>query len=332
MSSLSDLGYDGFGIRTIPFYRRQTPSETRVTAQPGALISDSVYIGSGDDVFKADKEGIYLGNSEFASAPFRVNMSGDAVLNSVQITATKITTTPTEGEASTLRVTMADGTQIFDVDTTNGWVNIGPNQPTFNQDPLVPLYITKESDSYIAINLQNPSSGEYASADFGCLNDYPTNETSLSGLIDLGIASTTFADPDFAVYGANACYLWAGDISDLFLGTAKADGSIHFFNGGTDSLDYRNVEINSSGVLIPKKTDTAGEPAYAEGGMYYNTTTHTLMVAGETAWEPVVVGSGTSKITVSSTEPADPSVGDLWVDIVGTSPSPSISPSVSPSS
>lgn len=39
-------------------------------------FSGSISIGSGDNIFKADSNGIYLGNASFASAPFRVSMAG----------------------------------------------------------------------------------------------------------------------------------------------------------------------------------------------------------------------------------------------------------------
>lgn len=39
-------------------------------------FSGSISIGSGNNIFKADSNGIYLGNATFASAPFRVTPSG----------------------------------------------------------------------------------------------------------------------------------------------------------------------------------------------------------------------------------------------------------------
>jgi hypothetical protein len=48
----------------------------------------SIEIGTGNNVFKSDQTGIYLGNQVFANAPFRVNMAG-------QLTATQATITGT---------------------------------------------------------------------------------------------------------------------------------------------------------------------------------------------------------------------------------------------
>jgi hypothetical protein len=55
---------------------------TSVSASTGALFSSSatisgtISIGSGNSIFKADTNGIYLGNATFASAPFKVTPSG----------------------------------------------------------------------------------------------------------------------------------------------------------------------------------------------------------------------------------------------------------------
>jgi hypothetical protein len=52
----------------------------------GDITADEVIIGIGNNVFKADANGIYLGNAVFASAPFRVTMAGALVASSVDIT------------------------------------------------------------------------------------------------------------------------------------------------------------------------------------------------------------------------------------------------------
>jgi hypothetical protein len=46
---------------------------------------NSVGVGTGSKVFRADPSGIWLGAAEFASAPFRVDMQGNATLNSVTV-------------------------------------------------------------------------------------------------------------------------------------------------------------------------------------------------------------------------------------------------------
>lgn len=59
--SYKDLGYNSFGIKSIPTYISMTPEQTRASAQPGAVIADGVHVSSGG--LKVDKDGIYLGTS-----------------------------------------------------------------------------------------------------------------------------------------------------------------------------------------------------------------------------------------------------------------------------
>lgn len=48
----------------------------------------TITIGSGNNVFKADSNGIYLGNASFAAAPFRVNMAGHMVASGAEFSGT----------------------------------------------------------------------------------------------------------------------------------------------------------------------------------------------------------------------------------------------------
>ena len=52
----------------------------------GALSGGTISIGSGNSIFKADSNGIYLGNATFGSAPFRVTPAGELTATSVTVT------------------------------------------------------------------------------------------------------------------------------------------------------------------------------------------------------------------------------------------------------
>ena len=56
----------------------------------GSTIANDISIGSGDSIFKADSNGIYLGNATFSSAPFRVTPAGALTAQSVTIQNAKI--------------------------------------------------------------------------------------------------------------------------------------------------------------------------------------------------------------------------------------------------
>jgi hypothetical protein len=50
------------------------------------FVGGSIAIGSGNNIFIADANGIYLGHVTFASAPFRVNMAGNLIATNADIT------------------------------------------------------------------------------------------------------------------------------------------------------------------------------------------------------------------------------------------------------
>lgn len=61
----------------------------------------SITIGTGNNVFKADSNGIYLGNAVFASAPFRVAMDGSATATSLTVIGGSITGSSITGSTIT---------------------------------------------------------------------------------------------------------------------------------------------------------------------------------------------------------------------------------------
>lgn len=63
---------------------------TGVVNATSGNFSGAISIGSGNNIFKANSNGIYLGNSTFAAAPFRVNMAGDVEVSNITITGGSI--------------------------------------------------------------------------------------------------------------------------------------------------------------------------------------------------------------------------------------------------
>lgn len=52
----------------------------------GAITGGTITIGAGNNAFRADSNGIYLGNATFASAPFRVTPAGAVTASNISIT------------------------------------------------------------------------------------------------------------------------------------------------------------------------------------------------------------------------------------------------------
>jgi hypothetical protein len=216
-------------------------------------------------------------------------MEGNAVLSSASLTAKQTTITPDTDSGEIFKVTKADGTQLFVIDTTNGWVQIGKEIPPTNNDPQVNLYLTKDTNNYYAVNMQNMNSGEFASTDLVLINDSTTAFSYESGLptgyVDLGVNSSGWADPEYALFDASAEFLDVGD--NLYIGTSGTTHSIYFYTGGHDSKDYIRIQINPQGVLLPLQAETVAAPDYVEGGIYYDLTEHALMVGGVSGWEKI---------------------------------------------
>jgi hypothetical protein len=72
----------------------------------GALSGGTISIGTGNNIFKADSNGIYLGNASFISAPFSVSQAGVVNANNAIISGT-VTATSFD---------LASGATLIDVD------------------------------------------------------------------------------------------------------------------------------------------------------------------------------------------------------------------------
>ena len=66
-------------------------SSGNLTVERGTF-KGSITIGTGDNVFKVDANGMYLGDATFADAPFRVTMTGAATATNLTITGGTIRT------------------------------------------------------------------------------------------------------------------------------------------------------------------------------------------------------------------------------------------------
>jgi hypothetical protein len=94
----------------------------------GALSGGTISIGSGDSIFKADSNGIYLGNATFASAPFRVTPAGVLTSTSGAIGGWTLgTTTLTGGNAilaSSGNITLGTSNDVVRLSADDGTYRI----------------------------------------------------------------------------------------------------------------------------------------------------------------------------------------------------------------
>lgn len=86
-----------------PSYLQSTYISQTLIASP-SIQGGNIAIGSGNNIFKADENGIYLGNASFSSAPFRVNMAGQVTSSDITITGGNITGAANINVTSDVRV------------------------------------------------------------------------------------------------------------------------------------------------------------------------------------------------------------------------------------
>lgn len=196
------------------------------------------------------------------------------------ITLTKILLGAGIDSEKALQVTNSNGKQIFKVDTLNGWVNIGEDQPLYDRDPQTSLYIVRDIDGYHSINLMNISDGEFASADIGAVNNNPDPS---GGYVDLGINGIGWNDPDYAVFDAEAGYTFCVD-NNFYVGAGGVGKSIYFFTDGFDSKEYIRGSIDSSGAKFGDITNGNYTKIHTDGTLEF--------IGDATVWDDIRVTPG----------------------------------------
>jgi len=94
--------------------------------------------------------------------------------------------------------------------------------------PNIVAQFTSNNNTYQQINNTNLNPGSAASSDYVATAD---NGNDTSFYVDLGINSSTYADPTFNVAGGNAAYLYNNG-GDLAIGTSTTN-ALKFFTNGT---------------------------------------------------------------------------------------------------
>jgi len=112
----------------------------------GALSGGTISIGSGNSIFKADSNGIYLGNATFGSAPFRVTPDGALTATNTNITGT-ITVTGGNAETTSGAQSKADAARDSAVSTASGDATTKSNNAYNNAVAAAASDATTKSDA-----------------------------------------------------------------------------------------------------------------------------------------------------------------------------------------
>lgn len=109
-------------------------------------------------------------------------------------------------------------------------------------------------NSYVQVILNNINAGNAASSDYIAENNLGTETTNF---VDLGINSSTYADPNFSAMGAGDAYLYSAN-NDLVIGTADSGGGeLRFITGGTTTSQIRATVTVGGNVGIGNTTPNA---------------------------------------------------------------------------
>jgi hypothetical protein len=195
---------------------------------------------------------------------------GDLKLNTILLVSTA---TSTNSDTGALVVPGGVGIRgnVNIQDTGQLVVGINLAQPL----PDSPLHTAGDVDSYFQIHNQNINSGIYASGDYvATAND--GDDTNF--YIDMGIASSNYAHPDFSIIGPHDGYLYVQG-GDLKIATGATATNIEFWLEGTAStstgLLFTTTNVGSKVATIEKTGITVWSYTSAT-----STTTGALQVRG----------------------------------------------------
>lgn len=352
--------YNGSGSLFVgnTVFATTTPSTTTTT---GAIVVLGG-IGVAGNVVAGGYLGDYFGNIRKPEQPFintvgslgNLTVIGTTSTNSLQATSigvsgivsTSITTSTLTGtSASLVNLTVTNKATIGNIDVTTGNITVSTDNTAVGfvtsgglTNSL--LTLNKSTNTFIQSAIHNSSSGTSASSDFIA---YADNGTNTKGYVDLGIASTGFNDPAYAVTKAGDAYLFVsaptGKNGNLVIatdGVGPGAGSIIFSSGGFTTGGQKQAEIiNGDGLhLAGNLVATTGKIYQGEGAKtleidnyFYSgyaglTNASGIFVGNENAFVQLAMRNHSAGTSASTDLIAYSSNGDNnsgWIDVGITS-------------
>jgi hypothetical protein len=268
----------------------------------------SIRIGSGESVFSADSNGIYLGNETFANAEFRVTPAGALTATGVNISGS-ITATGgkfggwtidgnqlksnsnaiiLDGGSNSITMTV-DGLDRFNLNTSN-------TLPTPNIVGSGTISITGVSDLY-----QGVSSALYFSNTFTPTNTVITNfvipfvNTSVAA--EWGGGSTTTLTAYYRIRNTTTNTIVGTTIT---LSSAAAQGGDNSYGGGTSISGggpYQGYSLLANNNQTINVLVTAGHSYRAE--LYFEYNTAVVGTAGDANASYVKIEFSTISVTIA---------------------------------
>src|SRR3990172_3968712 len=159
-------------------------------------------VGFGEDVFRVDRQGIWLGAAKFEDGPFRVNMQGDLVAASAIITGTIYASSGTIGGfeiGSDYVRDVADSMGLASTVTGGDDIRFWAGDTFANRD-IAPFRVT-EAGALVAANATITGS---ITATSGMIGGFEIGSDYVRDIADsMGLASTVTADDDVRFWAGN---------------------------------------------------------------------------------------------------------------------------------
>jgi hypothetical protein len=211
----------------------------------GALSGGTILIGSGNSVFKADGNGIYLGNATFGSAPFRVTPGGALTATGVNISGNLTATGGTFG----------------------GWI-IDGNQLKSKDLPTQDRILLDGGANTITMNV-----GGLTRFNLNTDGVLPEPNVIGGGSISISGTSQTFQGNSSAQYNSNI-FTPSNSVNTNFeLTFSNSSVAVEYAGGSTSTLNayfrIRNITTGNAtpNVLLGTAVATGGDNTYQYGSV-----------------------------------------------------------------
>lgn len=135
------------------------------------------------------------------------------------------------------------GVDAFKYDRVSGAITVGESVEVL---PNTPLAIEKDIDDYVQVTFQNKSDSMNASMDIVITADNGDDETHY---LDIGVNSSQYSDPDYAIIQANDTYIDASD-DNLLIGTGGTGKVVRLYAGGHTVANI-SADIDENGINLP---------------------------------------------------------------------------------
>ena len=226
---------------------------TGATFSAGAISGGTIRIGSGTSVFSADTNGLYLGDTTFASAPFRVAPDGTLTATSATITGALVATSLTLQSGVTVPNTKITGLGTLSTLNSVNSTYIDDNSVTTGK--VVANAI--DASHISALNF----TGKTATFTQGTIGGWNINPDKLSSPPDSSGYSRLIFSPSPLIgvtntAGAVKLSIRAGDLTDLGAGASVALGfgsyDVASFSDSVSSANGRGTNGSTLSFTVPQ--------------------------------------------------------------------------------